>query len=86
MSDWEDNSVWRQDGGIWKHQGAAFIPYKLTPQGVFTFTVQLVKGGNLFRGGKIRWAVNRVDDKNYALYEMDSKNFWSKVVVKGKTL
>jgi hypothetical protein len=68
------------------HQGAAFIPYKMPPQGVFTFTVQLLKGGNLFRGGRIRWAVNRTDDKNYAFYEMDSKNFWAEVISKGKKL
>ncbi len=84
MSDWEDNNVWRQEGGIYMHQGAAFIPYKMTPQGVFTFTVQSVKGGNLFRGGRIKWAVNRTDDKNYARYEMDDKNFWADVVTKGK--
>ncbi|HEY4363930.1 MAG TPA: PEGA domain-containing protein [Bryobacteraceae bacterium] len=86
MADWEDNSVWRQENGVFMHQGAAFIPYKMTPQGTFTFTVQMLKGGNLFRGGRIKWAVNRTDDKNYARYEMDDKNFWANVVSQGKKL
>jgi hypothetical protein len=86
MADWEDNNVWRQENGVYMHRGAAFIPYKMTPQGVFTFTVQVVKGGNFLRGGRIKWAVNRTDDKNYARYEMDSKNFWADVVSKGKKL
>jgi hypothetical protein len=85
MADWEDPAAWKSDNGVWLHQGAGFIPYKLPADGVFTFTVQLVKGGSVFRGGKIRWCVNYVDKMNYALYEMDNKNFWAKVVIKGKT-
>ena len=45
----------------------------------------LQKGGNVFRAGKIRWAANYVDAKNYALYEIDNKNFFAKVVENGKT-
>ena len=86
MDDWEDPAAWKSDGGVWLHQGKGFIPYKLPPQGVFTFTVQLVKGGSLFRGGKVTWCLEYLDSKNYALYEMDNKNFWAKVVTKGKTL
>ncbi len=86
MDDWEDPAAWKSDGGVWLHQGKGFIPYKLPPNGVFTFTVQLVKGGSLFRGGKVSWCLEYLDSKNYALYEMDNKNFWAKVVTKGKTL
>ena len=86
MDDWEDPSAWKMQGGVWLHQGKGFVPYKLTPNGVFTFTVELVKGGGIFRGGKIRWASNTSTAKNYALYEMDNKNFWAKVVSNGKTL
>ena len=84
MADWEDPAAWKSDGGVWLHQGAGFIPYKLPADGVFTFTVQLVKGGGIFRGGKVRWCVDYIDSQNYALYEMDNKNFWAKVVMKGK--
>lgn len=85
MEDWEDPAAWKSKDGGWSHQGAGFIPYNLPANGVFTFTVQLVKGGSIIRGGKIRWCVNYTDKQNYALYEMDNKNFWAKVVVKGKT-
>jgi len=85
MADFENLSAWRQDGDVWSHRGAAFLSYKLTPRGVFQFTVQLVKGGNVFRGGRIRWYLNYQDNKNYALFELDNKNFWAKEVVKGKT-
>ena len=85
MADWQNPSAWKMDGGIWVHQGAGFIPYALTPQGVFTFTVELIKGGGIFHGGKVRWALDYTDAKNYALYEMDNKNFWAKVVMNGKT-
>jgi hypothetical protein len=84
MADWEDPASWKMDGGIWVHQGAGFIPYKLPPKGVFTFTVELVKGGSIFKGGRVRWCVNYIDAKNYAFFEMDNKNFWAKVMVKGK--
>jgi hypothetical protein len=86
MDDWEDPAAWKMDGGVWLHQGKGFIPYKLPPNGVFTFTVELVKGGGVFHGGKISWCLEYIDPKNYSLYEMDNKNFWAKVVVKGKTL
>jgi hypothetical protein len=86
MDDWEDPTAWKSEGGVWLHQGKGFVPYKLPPKGVFTFTVELVKGGGIFRGGKISWCLEYLDNKNYALYEMDNKNFWAKVVTKGKTL
>ena len=85
MEDWESPSLWRKEEDTFIHRGAAWIPYKLPARGTFTFTVQLQKGGNIFRSGKIRWAVNYVDAKNYALYEIDNKNFWAKVVENGKT-
>jgi hypothetical protein len=34
----------------------------------------------------VRWFVNMIDAKNYALFELDDKNFWGKVVDNGKTL
>ncbi len=85
MTDWEDNSVWREDNGTWTHKGAGLLFYKVPPKGVFNFTVQLVKGGSIFRGGKIRWVVNYIDNKNYDLFELDNKNFTPKVIAKGKT-
>jgi PEGA domain len=86
MADFSDAASWKLENGEWRHQGGGFLAYKLTPKGVFTFTVELLKGGNIFHGGRIRWCLNYIDSKNYALYEMDNKNFWAKVVENGKTL
>lgn len=85
IADFEDASLWKQDGDTWTHKGAGFLFYKLPAKGVFTFTAELLKGGGIFHGGKIRWVANYVDPKNYALFELDSKNFTPKVVMKGKT-
>src|SRR5262249_46609199 len=63
----------------------AWIPFKLPARGTFNFTVRLQKGGNIFRAGRIRWAANYRDAKNYALYEIDNKTFYAKVVDNGKT-
>ncbi len=85
MADWEDPAAWKSDGGVWLHKGAGFVPYKLRANGVFTFTVQLVKGGGISPQRAYPLGVNYEDAKNYALYEMDNKNFWAKVVINGKT-
>jgi hypothetical protein len=84
MQDWEDPTAWKMKDGIWLHQGMGFIPYKLPPNGVFTFTMQLVKSGGIFRDGKIRWVLNYIDNRNYALFELDNQNFTASVVVMGR--
>jgi hypothetical protein len=86
IGDFEDPSAWKKEGELWVHRGGGFIPYKLPSKGVFEFTVELLKGGSVFRGGRIRWAVQYLDAKNYLLFELDKKNFWAEVVEKGKKL
>jgi hypothetical protein len=86
MAEFEDAQSWKKDGDSWVHKGGGFVPYRLPPKGVFTFTVQLLKGGGVFRAGQIRWCLQYLDSKNYLLYEMDGKNFWAGVVEKGKRL
>ena len=86
IEDFEDPEAWKKDGELWVHRGGGFVPYKLGPQGVYTFTVELLHGGNVFKGGRIRWAVQYVDAKNYLLYELDRKTFWAEVVENGKKL
>ena len=86
LAEFEDAQNWKKDGDSWSHKGGGFVPYKLPPKGVFTFTAQLVKGGGIFRAGQIRWCVGYVDSRNYLLYEVDPKNFWAGVVEKGKRL
>ncbi len=84
MADFEDPTGWTRDGEAWLHKGGNFVPYKLPAKGTFTFTVQLLKGGNIFKGGHIRWYVDYVDPKNYGLFEIDKKTFWAKEVTNGK--
>jgi hypothetical protein len=86
MEEFEDAQGWKKDGDNWVHKGGGFVPFKLPPKGVFTFTVQLLKGGGAFRAGQIRWCLQYLDAKNYLLYELDRKNFWAGVVEKGKRL
>jgi len=68
MAEFEDAQGWKKDGDNWVHKGGGFVPYKLRPKGVFTFTVQLLKGGGVFRAGQIRWCLQYVDSKNYLLF------------------
>ena len=84
ISNFEEAGAWKKDGELWTHRGGVFIPYGMGPRGVYTFTVELLHGGNMFKGGRIRWAVQYVDAKNYQLFELDRKNFWAEVIEKGK--
>jgi hypothetical protein len=86
MAEFEGAQGWKKEGDNWVHKGGGFVPYKLPPKGVFTFTVQLLKGGGVFRAGQIRWCLQYLDSKNYLLYEMDRKNFWAGVMQKGQRL
>lgn len=81
-----DPDAWKKEGELWTHKGGGFVPYKLGPKGIYTFTVELVHGGGVFHGGRIRWCVQYADAKNYLLYELDHKTFWAEVVEKGKKL
>jgi hypothetical protein len=85
MADFENPSSWTQQGDLWTHKGGGFVFYKPAPKGTFTFSVQLLRGGNLFRGGKIRWVFQYLDAKNYDLFELDRKSLSSKVIINGKT-
>jgi len=83
MADFAEPQSWKKEGDDWVHTGGGFVPYKLPPKGIFTFTVERLKGG-AFRAGQIRWCVQYLDPKNYLLFEMDRKNFWAGVIEKGK--
>ncbi len=85
VADFEDPNAWTKQGDLWVHKGEGVIPFKLPPNGTFTFTIRLLHGGSLFRGGRIRWAVQYKDAKNYDLFELDRKSLSSKVIEGGKT-
>jgi hypothetical protein len=84
MADFEDPNAWSKQGDLWSHKGGGVIPYKASGPGTYTFKVRLLRGGSLFRGGRIRWAFQYVDDKNYDLFELDKKALSSKVIIMGK--
>ena len=85
VADFEDPNAWSKTGDLWTHKGGGVIPFKLPANGTFTFTIRLLRGGSLFRGGRIRWAVQYTDAKNYDLFELDRKTLSSKVIEAGKT-
>ena len=86
MALFEDAQSWTKEGDSWVHKGGGFLPFKPQPKGVLTFTVELVKGGGVFRAGAIRWCLQYVDSKNYLLFEIDRKNFRAWVVKNGQRL
>jgi hypothetical protein len=86
MSNFEAPGTWRMEDNIWKHRGAATLTYGIQPNGIFTFSIYMLKGGSLLRGGRVRWVLGYQDPKNYLLFELDEENLWSKVVENGKTL
>jgi len=79
------DSWMKQDNGVWRHKGGGFLTYKLPSQGVFTFAIYLVKGGSLFRGGRVRWVTDYVDSKNYVLSELDENSLTVRDFVNGKS-
>jgi hypothetical protein len=86
MAEFEGAQSWKSDGDRWVRRGGGFVPYKLPPKGVFTFTVELLRGGSLFRAGQIRWCFQYLDSKNYLLYEIDRTRFWAGVIKQGERL
>jgi hypothetical protein len=80
------DSWMKQDNGVWRHKGGGFLTYKLPSQGVFTFAIYLVKGGSLFRGGRVRWVTDYVDSKNYVLSELDDNTLTVRDFVNGKPM
>lgn len=86
MEGFESQKGWmKQDNGVWRHRGGGILTYKLPSEGLFTFAVYLVRGGNLFRAGRVRWVTDYIDSKNYVLSELDDNNLTIKDVVNGKS-
>jgi PEGA domain len=83
--DWS-RSGWAQEDGAWVRKGGNFVVIKSgSVNGTISFTAQLKKGGGFLRGaGKIRWFVDFTNSKNYAVFELDKKNFQAKDVREGR--
>jgi hypothetical protein len=87
MDGFESQEGWmKQDNDVWRRKGGGFLTYKLPSRGVFTFAVYLVKGGSLFRGGRVRWVTDYVDARNYVSSELDDTNLTIRDVVNGKSI
>ncbi|MEO8096585.1 MAG: PEGA domain-containing protein [Acidobacteriota bacterium] len=85
IADFDNPGAWRQEDGIWRHRGAAALTYKISPNGIFTFSIYMLKAGSLLGGGRVRWFVNYLDERNYGLFELDAESFYGRTVVNGKT-
>jgi hypothetical protein len=79
MEGWEQPGQWVQDGAWQVRQGGNYVLFGHQPlNGVFTFTSTILKGGRL------RWVVNYTDSRNHMLMEMDSDDYWRKIVTNGR--
>jgi len=79
MGGWENPSGWVRDGNWFVHRGGNFVPFQTTPvHGTFVFTAALR------RGRRLQWVLNRIDDRNYALFQMDKRFFYRNLVENGK--
>ncbi len=86
MDGFESQAGWTpQDNGVWRRRGGGFLLYKPPSAGIYTFAIYLVRGGTLFRGGRVRWVTDYVDSKNYVLSELDDNNLTVRDVVNGKS-
>jgi len=85
MAQFENAAAWKEQDGVYRRKGPGTFTYGMTPNGVFTFTIHMLKSGNLFRGGRVRWVAQYLNARNYLLYEMDNESVWAKVVEEGKT-
>jgi hypothetical protein len=86
MDGFESQEGWnKQDNGVWRRRGGGFLTYKPPAAGTFTFAVYLIRGGNVFRGGRVRWVMDYADPKNYVVSELDENNLTIKDVVNGKS-
>ncbi len=80
MEGWEQAGAWAQDGPWMARRGGGYVFYKAQPaEGVFEFRISRLKGRRL------EWFVNFRDQRNYAFFQLEKKNFFRKDVVNGKT-
>lgn len=68
---------WSKEGDEFVRKGGNRVVVVSGPMvGTLTFTAQLLKGGNLFRGGRLRWFIE--DGTGATQYEVDRRRFQAK--------
>ena len=79
MEGWQYPKEWSAAGNSYVHRGGGIVLFNPTPTaGAFVFTAQV------YKGKRLAWVLNYKDHDNYLLFEVDSKTFSRKEVVKGQ--
>ncbi len=79
MAKWDDPGAWKPEKDSFIRKGGDFVLYGAVPaSGTFVFSAMPNKGRLL------QWVLNYTDPKNYALFQMDDKNFYRTVVRNGE--
>ncbi len=74
LADW---GGWEREGSEYVRRGGNRVVVQPGVEpGVITFTAHLLKGGGLFRGGKLRWFLQT--EAGYSQFEIDKKKFVAK--------
>jgi len=79
------SAEWTKQDQWYQRRGGGFVLYKVPHlAGTIIFTVKLHRGHNPFSSRpRLKWVVNYLDDKNYLLFQIDSKYFYRTEVVDG---
>ncbi len=83
MEGFEQPDRWTRQGNLYTHRGEADLLFGPKPDGVFTFTIHLIRGGNIFRSGRVRWVLDYTDAKDYAFFELNDDSLWTKAMQNG---
>lgn len=83
MEGFEQPDRWQRDGDMYTHRGEADLLFGPKPDGVFTFTIHLIRGGNFFRAGRVRWMLDFQDPDNYVFFELNDDSLWTKAMQDG---
>ena len=79
MEGWEQPGLWTAEGSWQTRQGGNYVLFGSQPvNGSFTFTSAIL------RGGRLRWVVNFQDARNHVLMEVDTDDYWRKIVKDGR--
>src|SRR5262249_40974832 len=80
MADWEHPDEWHSEAGWMVHKGGNFVLFGPAGQtGTFTFSAVILKGRRL------QWLLNFRDQRNYALFQIEKRQFSTRDVINGSS-